>query len=428
VIRLNKKILAVGVVIVLVICSVGVGLLYSDNSSKTNTPADFTSAELQNMTWGDILQKARGETVNWYMWGGDSNTNNFVTDQVAKEAANYGITLNEVPLTDIKDGINKVTGEKQAGVDSGGSVDLMWINGANYATMKQGDLLFGPWADNLPNTVLVNWSAPSINTDMGYPVKGYESPWGTAQFQMIYDSAKYNVSELPHDYAELKSWAAAHPGQFTYDALPDFFGTTFIKEAMYELTGGYQQYQSANITLDQFTNMSAPLWSYLSDIKPYLWDNGKTYPSSISTTYSMLNNGQIGLAMTFGGAGIEPMIKNGQLPATAKVYCMNTSIANTNYVAIPYNANAKAGAMVVANILLEPQFQADFINLTGNGPSIDVNNLTGWRAADISNVMDGLPAGTYVPQSELAATSAPDVSGYLANYLQTLWDAKINTG
>ena len=43
-------------------------------------------------------------------------------------------------------------------------------------------------------------------------------------------------------------------------------------------------------------------------------------------------------------------------------------------------------------------------------------------------VMSSLPAGTYVSQSELAATSTPDVSGYLANYLQTLWDARINTG
>ena len=142
----------------------------------------------------------------------------------------------------------------------------------------------------------------------------------------------------------------------------------------------------------------------------------------------MLSNGQIALAMTFGGAGIEPMITSGQLPSTAQVYCMNTSIANTNYVAIPYNSNAKAAAMVVANILLEPQFQADFIKLTGNGPSIDVNNLTGWRAADINDAMSSLPNGTFVPQSELAATSAPDVSGYLANYLQTLWDAKVNTG
>ncbi len=143
--------------------------------------------------------------------------------------------------------------------------------------------------------------------------------------------------------------------------------------------------------------MSAPLWDYLSAIKPYLWDAGKTYPSSISQSYSMLSNDQIDLSMTFGGAGIAPLIQNGQLPATAKVYCMNTSIANTNYVAIPYNANAKAAAMVVANILLEPQMQADFINLTGNGPSINVNTLTGSQAAIINNVMNSLPQGTYVP-------------------------------
>lgn len=425
---MNKKLIAIIVVIVVVIAALGAALVLTGGSTKTSTTDDITAADLQNMTWGDIVADARGETVNWYMWGGDTNTNNFVTNQIAKEAANYGITLNEVPLNDITDGINKVAGEKQAGENSGGGVDLMWINGANFATMQQGNLLFGPWADKLPNTVLVNWSDPSVKNDMGDPVNGYESPWGTAQFQMIYDSAKYNVSELPQNFAQLQTWVKAHPGQFTYDALPDFYGTTFIKEAMYELTGGYQQYENSNITLGQFTNMSAPLWNYLSAIKPYLWDDGKTYPSSISNSYQMLSNGQIALAMTFGGAGIEPLISSGQLPSTARVYCMNTSIANTNYVAIPYNSNAKAAAMVVANILLEPQFQADFIKLTGNGASIDVNNLTGWRAADINDAMSSLPNGTFVPQSELAATSAPDVSGYLANYLQTLWDAKVNTG
>ena len=37
----------------------------------------------------------------------------------------------------------------------------MWINGANFMTMQQGNLLFGPWANKLPNTLLVNWSDPS---------------------------------------------------------------------------------------------------------------------------------------------------------------------------------------------------------------------------------------------------------------------------
>ena len=45
-----------------------------------------------------------------------------------------------------------------------------------------------------------------MKNDMGDPVNGYESPWGTAQFQMIYDSAKYNVSELPQNFAQFQTW------------------------------------------------------------------------------------------------------------------------------------------------------------------------------------------------------------------------------
>jgi len=34
----------------------------------------------------------------------------------------------------------------------------------------------------------------------------------------------------------LKTWAEAHPGRFAYPAPPDFLGTTFLKQAMYETT------------------------------------------------------------------------------------------------------------------------------------------------------------------------------------------------
>ncbi len=202
-----------------------------------------------------------------------------------------------------------------------------------------------------------------------------------------------------------------------------------MKEMMYQLTGGYQQYESQNISLSQFANMTGPLWTYLNELKPYLYDQGNTYPASINDLNTLFNNGQVGLSMTFAGEGIEPQIASGQLPSTAKVYCMNDSIDNTNYVAIPWNAGAKAAAMVVANILLEPQMQEGLISLTGSGPSIDLNNLTGWQATDINAAMSSLPQGTYVPQSELAIanTTAPDVSGYLENYMTTLWDEKVNT-
>jgi ribose 5-phosphate isomerase RpiB len=184
---------------------------------------------------------------------------------------------------------------------------------------------------------------------------------------------------------------------------------------------------SHDLTLSDFEHMSTPLYDYLEVLEPYLWNEGKTYPSDIADVNRMLNNGEVDLSMAFGGAGIAPMITSGELPSTAKVYCMDTSIANTNYVAIPFNANAKAAAMVVANILLEPQQQAFWVSLTGNGASIDVSSMGGWRMAEITDVMSSLPAGTYVTQTEKVRTIAPDLGGNLVSYLETVWAEKIGS-
>jgi putative thiamine transport system substrate-binding protein len=47
-------------------------------------------------------------------------------------------------LTDTAEAVARVVAEKAAGRTEGGSVDLIWINGENFAAMKEQDLLFGP--------------------------------------------------------------------------------------------------------------------------------------------------------------------------------------------------------------------------------------------------------------------------------------------
>ena len=65
----------------------------------------------------------------------------------------FGITVNRVPLDNTADAVNKVLNEKAAGRDSGGSIDLIWINGENFRTLKDADLLYGPFVDLLPNSL-----------------------------------------------------------------------------------------------------------------------------------------------------------------------------------------------------------------------------------------------------------------------------------
>src|SRR5690606_28992343 len=52
-------------------------------------------------------------------------------------------------------------------------------------------------------------------------------------------------------------------------------------------------------------------------------------------------------------------IANGELPGTVRSFTFpGGTLANTHFVAIPFNAAAKAGALVVADFLLSPEAQA----------------------------------------------------------------------
>ena len=157
----------------------------------------FQSASAQTLTpefkdWNDVLTQAKGQTLNWYIWGGSDTINGFVDNFYGKALKNeFGITLKRIPVADTVDAVNQVLSESKAGVrNTGGKVDLIWINGANFYTLYQAKLLYGPWAQGIPNSSLVAWDNTAVNLDFGRPVDGYESPWSSAQFHFIYDTVQ----------------------------------------------------------------------------------------------------------------------------------------------------------------------------------------------------------------------------------------------
>ena len=118
-------------------------------------------------SWEDVLAAAEGTTVNWFMWGGSDKINSDVDNDLGGPLQElYGITLNRVPLADTAEAVNKVLDEAAAGVDEG-TIDLIWINGENFRTLKDADLLYGPWAESIPNAQFVNWADPALAFDFG---------------------------------------------------------------------------------------------------------------------------------------------------------------------------------------------------------------------------------------------------------------------
>ena len=308
-------------------------------------------------SWSQALAQAKGETVYFNAWGGDPKINAYIAWAAGRLHDEYGVTLRQVKLSDTGEAVARVLAEKTAGRADGGSVDLIWINGANFAAMKRQGLLFGPFTQMLPNHRLVDVQGkPTTVVDFTVPVEGLEAPWGMAQIVFIYDTAR--VSDPPRSMAALLAWAEAHPGRFTYPAPPDFTGTTFLKQALYELSDDPTRLAKPVAEVD-FAAATAPLWAYLDKLNPLLWHHGQQFPGSSEAMRQELDDGEIDIAFNFNPSAASSAIAQGLLPASVRTYVFDRgSIANTHFLAIPYDANAKAGAMVTANFLMSPEAQA----------------------------------------------------------------------
>lgn len=352
--------------------------------------------------WPAILDRARGQTVYFNAWGGDERTNAFIAWAGAQTEKLYGVKIEQVKLASTSDAVNRVIAEKQAGRTSGGSVDLIWINGPNFLAMKEKGLLHGPFVASLPNARFLDLAAGSGNTvDFTVPVEGYEAPWRLAKFVFTYDSAR--VKEPPRSMAALLDWAKAHPGRFTHPVVSNFMGATFLKQALVELVKTPAALQAPATDAD-FDATVAPLWAWYAALRPNLWRGGKDFPANEAAQQQLLNDGEIDFALSFDPASAAAAIESGKLPATVRTYALDAgTIGNVSFVAIPFNAAHRDGAKVVANFLLAPTTQAHMqdIRVLGSFSVLDFARLD----ADARKAFDSLPRPVALPSNaELGKT------------------------
>lgn len=370
-------------------------------------------AEPDPANWSAVLEEARGQTVYWNAWGGSTTTNDFISwvgDRVSEE---FGVTLEHVKLTDTADAVTRVLSEQQAGQDTDGAIDMIWINGANFASMKDAGLLFGPFAEDLPNWAFVDTEGKTVQTDFTVPVEGYESPWAMAQVVFMYDTQDI-VAPLG-SMAAILEWSRANPGRFTYPQPPDFLGTTFLKQALVDLTDD-RSALSRPVDDANYDAVTAPLWGFLDELTPTLWRQGRAYPTTGPAQLQLIADGEVDLAISFSPGEATAAIANNQLPPTVRTFVLDKgTIGNASFVAIPYNSGSKAGAMVVANFLLSPEAQvrAQDPAVLGYGTVLNMGALT---AADRA-AFDALDLGI--------ATLSPEQLGAVQDEPHPSWMTRI---
>jgi putative thiamine transport system substrate-binding protein len=129
-------------------------------STFVATALSLGLATLANADWSQIQNEAKGQTVYFNAWGGSEATNAYISWAAKEAKTRYGIDVRHVKITDAAEVVKRLQTEVAAGRTSKGSVDLMWVNGENFRNLKNGGLLFGPWAQSLPNWGLVDLNKP----------------------------------------------------------------------------------------------------------------------------------------------------------------------------------------------------------------------------------------------------------------------------
>lgn len=376
--------------------------------------------------WSELRSAAHGQTVNLFMYGGDKGANAYIDDKVAPAAGRLGITVKRVPVADTQDAVQKVLGDQRAGKHSGGSVDLIWVNGENFRTGKQAGLWLCGYTDLMPNQKYLDHSDSTLTQDFGTPVDDCETPWSRAQFAFVYDSAE--ISTPPRTTAGLLEWIKEHPGRFTYPAPPDFTGSAFVRHTLLHTAAARGEGVPPGHSDQAFDALAPALWRQLNALEPALWREGATYPKDAAALNDLFANGEVDMTMTYGPAEVPALVAKGLFPESTRVFVPEDgTLGNTSYLAVPKSAAHREAALVLSNLMLSPQLQyakarpGDW----GAYTVLDQERLPQrWREK-----FAGIRTpGTTLPIEELSRNARPELSGDWVSPLDEGWRRHVAAG
>lgn len=419
--RSNTSLAALASAMVLIVTACGAA---GDGApSRATAPSRLAQSSTNPAAenWDAVLAQANGQEVNWYMYGGDDTLNAFVTGYVADQLGKAGVTLNQVKITDTVDAVNKVLGEVQAGRSSDGSVDAIWLNGENFATGVQANMWSCGWDKTLPHSRFVDFTDPAVANDFGTPVNGCEAVWQQADSALVYDSAALDTADVA-SMSSLFDWAKAHPGRFTYPAPPDFTGSMAVRTMLYDTIGGPATL-AGPFDEAKYRAATAGFWPRLTDLAGSLWRGGNTYPQTQAAVEKLYSDGEISAFFTYGPGAVGDQVDKGLFPAsTRQAVLAGGNIGNRSFIAIPANAAHQAGAMVLANVLQDPQTQLELLSTKGIYPGIDLAKTSPQMQAQFA--AEPVPPSV-LPLRTLTENAQPELAAEYLTRIEKDWTSTV---
>ena len=357
------------------------------NSAKTekadNKETKQTTEAVEDMSFDEMVDAAKGTTVTFYGWGGDDSLNDWLDNYYAPRLKEkYDITLERVPM-DIDAILSQLSGEISTDKKDG-DIDMIWINGENFKTCKENNMLYGPFAEELPNfQSYIDTDDEETNADFCFPIEGYEAPYGKAQLVT---------------------------------------GSAFVRNVIYDICG-YEQFMDMEADKETVKAAIEPALEYLRELNPYLWNEGKTFPKDSTALTNMYSDGEVVMDISYGAYSTATNIENGTYTETSQSFQFDKgTIGNTNYIAIAANSGNVAGAQVAINEMLDPEVQADRFTEIRTIPVVDYNKLNDTQKEAFDKVEIGKGV---IPQDELLSKRLPEMPSALVPIIEEIWAEEV---
>lgn len=412
-----------------------VGSLLASTAIAQDVEAFRDGVVAGEVTWEEIQERAKAEgEVNLYYWGGSDQINIWMDRFAVPALAEQGVTLNPVRITGTKDAVDLVLAELGSGNGLGeGSVDAIWVNGENFATLKRQDALFGAFADKLPNSANIEWNPDDPRSllnlrDFGVETNMSEMPWSGQQYICAVNTQRVAAEDVPSTFADLATYLEANPGKFSYVKPPHFTGNTFVQAAVYahnpDGNGAVPFQDSIDVVgAAELARLITPGMEYLKSIDPLLLgasSGNARYPEDATALNGLFLNGEIDFSCNFGLYGVAIGLRDGTFPEGAEqfIFPEGNMIKNKNYLVIPGNAPNPAAALVMTNYMASVDAQASKLEIAGMPPGIDPWTLTD---DEVARLTEASPGFVGITQADLDANTAPDTNATLVDVIEATW-------
>jgi putative thiamine transport system substrate-binding protein len=339
-------------------------LMFASTANANPELKPVTTIQESSVQWQQTLNAVKGQTVYFYAWGGSKPVNDYLRWATREIAQQYGIRLIHVKVSDPSEPVSRLTAEN--GRTS--AIDLMWVNGENFAYLKQQGFLLGNLWSAVPNAAFLAVDHLPITVDFGEPMDGFEVPWGIGQFNLIAESQVYPQPKISAQ--SLLSISKANANTVTYPRPPEFHGTTFLKQLLVDLSKADPRlYQLATLSAQE--TLLPVLWQYLDRLHPHLWQQGKAFPSSAAEQLLLYQQKRLSMTVSFNpNQWLKEKSTKQISESSVRRYFTDGAITNSHNLAIPKSAPSPNAAKVVINFMLSEKAQQEKFNGVWGDPAV----------------------------------------------------------